>query len=83
MTVASRPSGTFATIMPKGQLKNKILATKLTNEKDNSFEPMVAENKSEDEENYTEKDSNASDDVDKMFDFLIHSNIFGCNILVT
>ena len=73
VTVASRPSGTFATIMPECDFKNQIRVSKLTNKEDDSFEPVIAEDKSKNEENYTEKNSNSSDDVNEMFDFLIQS----------
>ena len=44
--------------------------SKRTNKEDNSFKPMVTKNKSEDEENNTEDNSDTSNDVDEMFNFL-------------
>ena len=40
-----------------------------TDEEDDSFEPVVAEDEGEDEEGNTEENSDTSDDVDEMLDF--------------
>lgn len=43
---------------------------KLTNEEDDSVQPMVAEDESDDEEGDTEEDGHARDEVDEVVDLL-------------
>ena len=79
VTVARRPSGTLATMIPEqGVIWGRRsydsfeghVRSKRTNEEDDSLEPMVTKNKSKDEENNTEDNSDTSNDVDEMFNFL-------------
>ena len=51
-------------------LEPQVLRSRRTNEKDNSFKPMITKNKSKDEENDAKDNSDTSNDVDEMFNFL-------------
>ena len=53
---------------------------KPTNKEDNSFEPVVAEDKSHDEESDTEENGNTGDDVDEMLDFLGDGRVTGVDV---
>jgi hypothetical protein len=48
-----------------------------TDEEDDSVEPMVAEDESNDEESHTQEDGHASDQVDEMVDFLGDGGLAG------
>jgi hypothetical protein len=48
-----------------------------TNEEDDSVQPMVAEDESNDEEGHTQEDSHTSDQVDEMVDFLGDGGLAG------
>ena len=52
----------------KGHLR--LLQVKRTNKEDNSFKPVVTKDESKDEENNTKDDSDTSNNVDEMFNFL-------------
>ena len=53
---------------------------KPTNKEDNSFEPVVAEDESHNEESDTEENGNTGDDVDEMLDFLGDGRVTGVDV---
>ena len=53
---------------------------KPTNKEDNSFEPVVAEDESHNEESNSEENGNTGDDVDEMLDFLGDGRVTGVDV---
>ena len=52
----------------------------ITDKEDNSFEPVISENKGQNEEGNTEENGDTSDNMDEMFNLLGNWGVTGADV---